>query len=138
MTDPRPDGHIETSPTGVGGWAIRGRFGLPPLGVDVAVAVVVFGASAVNVATQDGVGISAIPVAGFVMLAISSVGSFPNRDPPRMPGCGSGAEAHNPGASTVMRCPTPTVSSPVPSPLPSPATFFTDLRSSCSSTFPAT
>jgi signal transduction histidine kinase len=73
MTDPRPSGHIETSPAGVGGRAIGDPLRLPPLAVDVAVAVVVFGASVVNVASQDAVGISEIPVAGFLMLAIGSV-----------------------------------------------------------------
>ncbi len=41
--------------------------------MDVAVAVVVFGASIVNVAAQDAAGVSEIPVAGFLMLAIGSV-----------------------------------------------------------------
>ena len=82
MTDPRYVGDIETSPMSVGGWAIRDRFGLPPLGVDVAVAVVVFGVSVVNVAAQDAAGISAIPVAGFVMLAIGSVALFWRRSWP--------------------------------------------------------
>jgi len=76
MTDPRYGGDIETSPTGVGGWAIGDPLRLPPRGVDVAVAVVVFGASVVNVAAQDAVGISEIPVAGFLMLAIGSVALF--------------------------------------------------------------
>lgn len=61
---------------GVGGGAFGGPSRLPPLGVDVAVAVVVFGASVVNVASQDAAGISEIPVAGFVMLAIGSVALF--------------------------------------------------------------
>jgi signal transduction histidine kinase len=82
MTDPRYTGDIETSPMGISGWANRGRFGLPPLGVDVAVAVVVFGASVVNVASQDTAGISGIPVAGFVMLAIGSVALFWRRSWP--------------------------------------------------------
>ena len=76
MTDPRFSGDIETSPTGVGGSAIRDRLHLSPAGVDVAVAVVAFGASVVNVAAQDGVGISAIPVAGLLMLAIGSIALF--------------------------------------------------------------
>ena len=49
---------------------------LSSLRVDVAVAVVVFGASVVNVASQDAAGISEIPVAGFLMLAIGSVALF--------------------------------------------------------------
>jgi len=49
---------------------------LSSLGVDVAVAVVVFGASVVNVASQDAAGISEIPVPGFLMLAIGSVALF--------------------------------------------------------------
>ncbi len=53
---------------------IGGRRRLSPLGVDVAVAVVVFGASIVNVATQPpGVSTWDIPIAGFVMLAIASI-----------------------------------------------------------------
>lgn len=76
MTDPRYSGDIETSSTGVGGWAIGDPLRLPPLGVDVAVVVVVFGASVVNVASQDAAGISAIPVAGLLMLAIGSVALF--------------------------------------------------------------
>jgi len=76
MTDPRFSGDIETGPAGVGGWAIGDRLHLSPVGVDVAVAVVAFGASVVNVAAQDGVGISAIPVAGLLMLAIGSVALF--------------------------------------------------------------
>ena len=76
MIDSRYSGDIETSPTGGGGWVIGDPLRVPPLVVDVAVAVVVFGASVVNVAAQDGVGISAIPVAGFLMLAIGSVALF--------------------------------------------------------------
>ena len=73
MTDSRFSGDIEASPTSVDGWVNGDRLRLSPVGVDVAVAVVAFGASVVNVAAQDGVGISAIPVAGFLMLAIGSV-----------------------------------------------------------------
>jgi signal transduction histidine kinase len=76
MTDSRYSGNIETSPTGGGGWAIGDRLRLSPVGVDVAVVVLAFGASVVNVAAQDGAGISAIPVAGFLMLAIGSVALF--------------------------------------------------------------
>lgn len=76
MTEPRHSGDIEASPTGVGGWAIGDPLRLSPLGVDVAVAVVVFAASVVNVAAQDDAGMSEIPVAGFLMLAIASVALF--------------------------------------------------------------
>jgi signal transduction histidine kinase len=82
MTDPRYSGDIEASPTGVGGWAIGYRLRLSPVGVDVAVAVVVFGASVVNVAAQDAAGISEISVAGFLMLAIGSVALFWRRSWP--------------------------------------------------------
>jgi signal transduction histidine kinase len=82
MTDSRYSGNIETSPTGGGGWAIGDRLRLSPVAVDVAVVVLVFGASVVNVAAQDGVGISEIPVAGFLMLAIGSVALFWRRSWP--------------------------------------------------------
>ena len=49
MTDPQYSGDIETSPTGVGGWAIGDRLRLSPAGVDVAVAVGVFGVSDVAI-----------------------------------------------------------------------------------------
>ena len=42
MTDRRSGGDIETGAASVGGWAIGDPLRLPPLGVDVAVAVVVF------------------------------------------------------------------------------------------------
>jgi signal transduction histidine kinase len=77
MTDQRKGGDLETSPTGAGDGAIGDsllRFS--PLGVDVALVVVVFGASVVNVAVQDAVGISEIPVAGILMLAIGSGALF--------------------------------------------------------------
>ncbi|MDH3500406.1 MAG: sensor histidine kinase [Acidimicrobiia bacterium] len=73
MTNLRYRGDSETSLMDGGGEGIGGSRRFPPLGVDVAVAVIVFGASVVNVATQDGAGISAIPVAGFLMLAGGSV-----------------------------------------------------------------
>jgi signal transduction histidine kinase len=82
MTDLRRSGDIEASPTGVGGWTIGYRLRLSPVGVDVAVAVVVFGASVVNVAAQDAAGISEISVAGFLMLAIGSVALFWRRSWP--------------------------------------------------------
>jgi len=82
MTDPRDTGDIETSATGSGGWAIGDRLRLSPVGVDVAVAVLVFGAGIVNVAAQDGAGISKIPVAGFLMLAIGCVALFWRRSWP--------------------------------------------------------
>jgi len=64
MTDPQP------------GEAVRSRLGLTPRGVDIAVAVGVFGASVVNVATQDPAGAPEIPVAGFLLLGIASVALF--------------------------------------------------------------
>ena len=67
-TDPRYVGGIEAGPKGVAGGSVRGRFGLSPLWADVVVAVAVFPLSVVNVATQDGVEISEIAIAGFVML----------------------------------------------------------------------
>jgi hypothetical protein len=77
MTDPRYGGEIETSPKGVGRWALGDPLRLPQLGVDVAVAVVVFGASVGNVVTQDpATKISDIPVAGFLLLVIGSVALF--------------------------------------------------------------
>ena len=76
MTDPRLGGDAETSRMGGGGRTIGDLLRLPPSGVDVAVAIGVFGASAVNVAAQDSVGISEIPAAGFLMLAIGSVALF--------------------------------------------------------------
>ena len=76
MTDLRRSGDIETDPTGVGGWAIRNRLRLSPVGVDIAVAGLIFSASVVNVAAQDAAGIAEIPVAGFLMLAIGSVALF--------------------------------------------------------------
>jgi len=76
MTDPRYSGDIETRPTGGGGWAIGDRLRLSPVGVDVAVAVLVFGASVVNIAAQDATGISEIPVVGLLMLAIGSIALF--------------------------------------------------------------
>jgi signal transduction histidine kinase len=82
MTDPRYSGHIETNPTGVGGRAIGDRLRFSPVGMDVAVVVVVFGASVVNVAAQDEVAISEISVAGFLLLAIGSVALFWRRSWP--------------------------------------------------------
>ena len=53
--------------------ATRTRGSWAPRGTDIAVAFGVFGASVVNLATQDeAAGISDIPVAGFIMLAIGS------------------------------------------------------------------
>jgi signal transduction histidine kinase len=76
MTDPHYSRDIGTSPMGVGRSAIGGRLRPSPLGVDVAVAAAVFGASVVNVASQDAAGISEIPLAGFVLLAIGSVAVY--------------------------------------------------------------
>ncbi len=67
---------------GVDGGAIGRPLRLPPRGVDAAVAVVAFGASAVNVASQDAAGISEIPVAGFLLLAIGSAALFWRRNWP--------------------------------------------------------
>jgi signal transduction histidine kinase len=75
-TDPRYVGGIEAGPKGVAGGSVRGRFGLSPLWADVVVAVAVFPLSVVNVATQDGVELSEIAIAGFVMLALGSVALF--------------------------------------------------------------
>jgi signal transduction histidine kinase len=77
MTDPRYSGDIETIPMGGGGGGTEGPLRLSTLGLDVAVAVLVFGASVVNVATQDpATDISDIPVAGFLMLAIGGVALY--------------------------------------------------------------
>ena len=73
MTDPRDSGDIETIHTGVSGWASGEYLRLSPIGVDVAVAIVVFFASVVNVAAQEAVRISEIPVTGFPLLALGSV-----------------------------------------------------------------
>ena len=82
MTDSLHSGDIDTSQRGGGGRALGNRLRLSPVGVDVAVVVLVFGASVVNVASQDGVGISEIPVAGLFMLAIGSVALFWRRSWP--------------------------------------------------------
>jgi signal transduction histidine kinase len=82
MTDPPRSGDIETDPTGADVWAIGDRLHLSPAGVDVAVAVGVFGASVANVAAQDATGISEIPFAGFLMLAIGSMALFWRRSRP--------------------------------------------------------
>ena len=76
MTDPRPGGPIETGLMGLGSRALGDRFGHSPLGGDIALAIVVFGASVLNIAAQDGAGISGIPIAGFVILAIGSVALY--------------------------------------------------------------
>ena len=55
MTDSLHSGDIDTSERGGGGRALGNRSRLSPVGVDVAVVVLVFGASVVNVASQDGV-----------------------------------------------------------------------------------
>jgi signal transduction histidine kinase len=68
---------------GVGSRATEGRSHLPPRGVDVAVSVVVFALSVTNVASQDpATGISDIPVAGFLLLAIGSVALLWRRSRP--------------------------------------------------------
>ena len=76
MTDSLHSGDIDTSPRGGGGRALGNRLRLSPVGVDVAVVVLVFGASVVNLASQDGVVVSESPVAGLFMLAIGSVALF--------------------------------------------------------------
>jgi len=81
MTD-RDTSDTGDTPLDGGGGAIQTRFGLSPAGWDLAVAIVVFGASVVNVATQDSAGISKIPIAGFVMLAAASVALFWRRHEP--------------------------------------------------------
>jgi len=55
---------------------------LPPRWVDVAVAVVVFAFSVVNVASQDEAGISEIPAAGFLLLASGSIALLWRRSRP--------------------------------------------------------
>lgn len=83
MTDPWPIGHIETSPMDADKGATGSRFRLPPHWVDIVVAATVFGASVVNVATQDPeAGISDIPVAGFLLLTIASVALYWRRTVP--------------------------------------------------------
>jgi signal transduction histidine kinase len=72
MTDQRPGGDIEPSPRETGSAPIAARFGLSARGVDIAVAVVVFVISVVNLAAQDAAGISEIPGAGFLLLAVGS------------------------------------------------------------------
>jgi signal transduction histidine kinase len=72
MTDVRYFGDGETDPMGDAS-SIGDRSRLSPRRVDVAVAVAVFGAGVVNLAAQDDAGISAIPVAGFLLLAAGSV-----------------------------------------------------------------
>ncbi|MGI9649537.1 MAG: histidine kinase dimerization/phosphoacceptor domain-containing protein, partial [Acidimicrobiia bacterium] len=73
MIDRRVPGDIGAGSPGGGNVATLGRWRLPLPGVDVAVAVAVFGASVANVAAQDAEGLSEIPEAGFVMLAIGSI-----------------------------------------------------------------
>lgn len=69
-------GDIETSTTRTDGWALGDPLRLPPVGVDVAVAAVVFVASVLNVASQDDISISELPAAGLVLLALSSIALF--------------------------------------------------------------
>ena len=71
MTPPQPD--ATTSQPGTGRLVSGGRWQLSQWGVDVAVAAGVLAASVVNIGAQDSDGISAIPVAGFVMLAGAGV-----------------------------------------------------------------
>ncbi len=74
MTELRLNEEVGTSPTGGRGIGDRPR--LSPAGVDLVVAIVVFGASVVNVAAQDASSISEIPVVGFLLLASGSVALF--------------------------------------------------------------
>ena len=76
MTDSRYSGDTEPRSPDGGDSAIGDRLRLSPVGTDVAVVVVVFGASVVNVAAQDAAGISEIPVAGFLLLAVGSIALF--------------------------------------------------------------
>ncbi|MDJ0499135.1 MAG: histidine kinase [Acidimicrobiia bacterium] len=55
---------------------LRSRIGLSQTLVDIAIAFAVFGASVVNIPAQEGAGISDIPVAGFLLLAIASIALF--------------------------------------------------------------
>ena len=82
MTETRHSDDIETSLTGVGGLGFGNRLRLSPVGMDVAVVVVVFGASVINIAAQDATAISGIPVAGFLLLAIGNVALFWRRSWP--------------------------------------------------------
>ncbi len=82
MADSRDGGDIETTPTGVAGRTIGESTRLPSPGLDVAVAVIVFGFSVVNVAAQDAAGVSEIPIAGFLMLAVGSAALFWRRSRP--------------------------------------------------------
>lgn len=82
MTDPRETNEAGDTLLDRSGEEIRTRFGLTQAPWDLAVAIVVFGASVVNVATQDSVGLSKIPIAGFVLLAVASVALFWRRREP--------------------------------------------------------
>lgn len=82
MTDPQSGGPAKGNPARVDGPALDVPSQLSPPGADIALAVVVFGVSVVNVATQDGVEISKIPIAGFAMLAAASVALFWRRHRP--------------------------------------------------------
>ncbi len=67
---------VATGSLGVDESRASRRLGLTPVGFDIVVAVAVFGASVVNIPAQERVGISDIPAAGFVMLAIASGALF--------------------------------------------------------------
>jgi signal transduction histidine kinase len=82
MTDSLHSDAAGASPTGRGGSVIGDRLRLPPVGVDVTVAVFVLVAGVVNVAAQDAAGVSEIPIAGFLMLAVGSVALLWRRSRP--------------------------------------------------------
>jgi signal transduction histidine kinase len=65
--------HGGSTPTDSGGPATDRGSDASSIGVDVTLAIVVLCASVVNLASQDGSGISAIPIAGFVLLGGGSV-----------------------------------------------------------------
>ena len=74
MTDSRLGRGTEPTPIGTDERSTIGdRLRLSPHRADVLVAVFVLGASVVNIPGQEQVGVSDIPAAGFVMLAIASV-----------------------------------------------------------------
>lgn len=74
MTELPHRADVGTGPIETDSWSVGYFLRLPPRGIDVAIALGVFGASIVNVATQDdATRVSDIPVAGFLMLAIGSI-----------------------------------------------------------------
>ncbi len=67
---------MSVAPRGSAPARLRSRIGFSQPLVDIAIAVAVFGASVVNIPAQEGAGISDIPVAGFLLLAIASIALF--------------------------------------------------------------